>query len=254
MTDSVFALTHDLRDYYVRQTCIAPNQIRVISNGVDTERFAPRREDRTEFRGRFDFPKDAVVLGTVGRMVAIKGQYLLLRAAEALIRKGEKVFVLLVGSGPEQPAYERYVNGSSQLRGRESFAGESQQVPQLLNAKDVFTLPSFGEGMSNTLLEAMATGLPLVATSVGGNSDLVEEGRNGFLIPAGDLDVFTATLHRLVADHRLRSELGINARQKALGRFSLEQMLNSYRQLYWELAKRRGLLQAREGSFVGVRN
>jgi sugar transferase (PEP-CTERM/EpsH1 system associated) len=248
MADAVFTVSQDLRRYHARQAGIAEERIRVLHNGVDLERFCPRPEMRSVVRQKLGLPMDGIVLGTVGRMVPIKGQGLLLRAAATLIQEGAGVFVLLVGSGPELERHRDFVNQSEALRGRVVFAGESQQVGELLDAMDVFALPSFGEGMSNTALEAMASGLPVVATRVGGNPELVDEGHTGWLVAAGDLEGLTGRLRQLCENAQLRRQFGVQGRQRAAESFSLAEMLDNYRKLYVELAARHGLLPAPERS------
>jgi glycosyltransferase involved in cell wall biosynthesis len=112
---------------------------------------------------------------------------------------------------------------------------------------DVFVLPSLSEGMSNTLLEAMASSLPVVATRVGGNPELVEDERSGWLFEPGDVMALAAILERLARDSNLRHELGQAARRRAVQHFSLEGMIGSYRNLYLEFARKRGVLTAHQG-------
>jgi len=176
--------------------------------------------------------------------VPIKNHAILLQAAEILISRGMPVRVLLVGSGPELAKLKESVAASPRLSGRVVFAGADSDVPALLNAMDVFVLPSLSEGMSNTLLEAMASSLPVVATRVGGNPELVEEERSGWLFEPGDVMALAAILERIGRDSNLREGLGQAARRRAVQHFSLEGMVGSYRNLYVELARKRGVLTA----------
>jgi len=114
-------------------------------------------------------------------------------------------------------------------------------VPELLNAMDVFVLTSICEGMSNTVLEAMASGLPAVVTRAGGNPELVEEGRSGWLFPPRDTEALERHLLRMIDDGELRQRVGEAARARACEHFSLEGMVQRYRDLYLELAARSGL-------------
>ena len=127
------------------------------------------------------------------------------------------------------------------------FAGAVSDVAALLNAMDVFVLPSLSEGMSNTLLEAMASSLPVVATRVGGNPELVEDERSGWLFEPGDVMALAAILERSGRDSSRRQEIGQAARGRAVEHFSLEGMIESYRSLYVELARKRGVLTAQQG-------
>jgi sugar transferase (PEP-CTERM/EpsH1 system associated) len=241
MADAVFTVTEELRSYHARQAWISAERIRVLPNGVDTVRFAPRPEKHNDIRQRLGIPKESFAVGTVGRMVKIKDQQTLLKAAEILVSRGVPVHVLLGGSGPEHSSLSKVAASSPALAGRVAFLGSVANVPELLNAMDVFVLPSISEGMSNTILEAMASGLPVVATRVGGNPELVEENRSGWLFEPGDETDLAARLERLAANPDLSRDLGTAARQRAVSNFSLDGMIGRYRDLYFEMASRRGI-------------
>jgi glycosyltransferase involved in cell wall biosynthesis len=244
--DAVFTVTEELRAYHARQAWLPTKRIRVLPNGVDTARFVRRPGENQETRQRLGLGKAGLVIGAVGRLVSIKDHMTLLKAAEILISREMPVQVLLVGSGPELAKLEEFVAASSRLSGRVVFAGAVSDVAPLLNAVDIFVLPSLSEGMSNTLLEAMASSLPVVATRVGGNSELVEEDRSGWLFEPGDVMALTAILERIARDSDLRGQLGQAARHRAVQNFSLEGMIKSYRDLYVELARKRGVLTAHQ--------
>jgi glycosyltransferase involved in cell wall biosynthesis len=204
----------------------------VIYNGADTGHFLPCRKRVANTRKQFNIPIDRIVIGSVGRLVPIKDHPTFLQAASNLLRGGSDIHVLLVGAGPEGTRLKDYVMASPLLKDRVTFTGASDQIADLLNAMDIFVLPSICEGMSNTLLEAMASGIPVVATQAGGNSELVDEGKSGFLFPPGDAETLTNRLVTLLHDAQTRSAMGSSARQRALELFSLEVMLERYRSLY----------------------
>lgn len=241
MADAVFAVTRELRDYHARQAWLHPDRIGVIYNGVDTRRFAPRPEEHVRVRERLGVPAGRFVVGTVGRMVPIKDHPTLLRAAEILVHGGADVHVLLVGAGPELERNQQIVKASAALAGRVTFTGASGDVPNVLQSMDAFVLPSISEGMSNTLLEAMATGLPVIATAVGGNPEIVEKDRSGALFRPGDAESLAAHLKQLAESEEFRRERGAAARRRAEERFSLKRMLEDYSQMYRTLAARRGV-------------
>lgn len=245
-TDAIFTVSEELRSYHSHQGWLAKERIRVLPNGVDTSRFSRRAREREETRQRLGFEDGSLVLGAVGRLVPIKEHATLLQAAEMLIGRGMPVHVLLVGSGPELAKHQEFVVASPRLSGRVVFVGAVSDVPSMLNAMDVFVLPSRSEGMSNTLLEAMASSLPVVATRVGGNPELVEAERSGVLFEPGDVTALAAILERIGRDSTLRQELGEEARRRAIQHFSLEGMIERYRNLYLELARKRGVLAAQQ--------
>jgi sugar transferase (PEP-CTERM/EpsH1 system associated) len=241
MADAVFAVSRELRDYHAKQAWISSERIRVICNGVDTKRFCPNPELRAGLRKRFGLPQDRFIVGTVGRMVPIKDHGILLRAVDSLVQRGVDAHALLVGSGPELERTQRLADASPGLTGRVTFVGASEEVPELLNTMDVFALPSISEGMSNTLLEAMATGLPVIATAVGGNTEVIDHEKSGWLIRPRDHESLASLLTRLASREDLRQIYGAAARKRIVECFSLDRMLSNYTQLYLGLAARRGV-------------
>jgi sugar transferase (PEP-CTERM/EpsH1 system associated) len=243
MADAVFCVTEELRNYHARQAWLAPERIGVLHNGVDTARYSPQPELRCATRDRLQFQPSSLVLGIVSRLVPIKDHATLFRAAELLAAHKIDVRVVVAGSGPEQERLESLAKLSPALVGRVSFVGASENVPEILNALDVFVLPSLMEGMSNTILEAMSCALPVAATRVGGNPELVQEGRTGFLFAPGDAAQLAAQLELLAGNEELRRDFGAAGRHRVLEDFSLDKMLAAYRSLYRDLAARKGLLK-----------
>jgi sugar transferase (PEP-CTERM/EpsH1 system associated) len=241
MADAVLTVTRDLGRYHSRQSWLPEAKFRVIYNGVDSERFSPHTEKSQQTRRDLGIPSDRIVIGTVSRIVPIKDHGTLLDAAEMLLRQGKQIHVLIVGAGPELSKLRARVDASSVLQGRVTFTGASDCVPDLLNVMDLFVLSSISEGMSNTILEAMATGVPVVVTQTGGNSELVEDGNSGSLFAPRDIQALVQHLVQLVDDAPLRQTFGAVARQRAVEQFSLGKMMSSYRELYFGLAARRGV-------------
>jgi sugar transferase (PEP-CTERM/EpsH1 system associated) len=241
MADAVFAVTRELRNFHARQAWISAERIRVIYNGVDTQKFCPRPNLRTVVRKRIGVPEDRFLVGSVGRSVAIKDHPTLLRAVNALVQQGIDAHALFVGSGPELERNQELARNSPYLAGRVTFVGSSDEVPELLNAMDAFALTSISEGMSNTLLEAMATGLSVVTTNVGGNTEVIKEDVSGCFIQPRDAEGLASRLAMLASQENLRQRYGAAARERVLECFSLTRMLNAYTQLYLELAARRGI-------------
>jgi sugar transferase (PEP-CTERM/EpsH1 system associated) len=238
MADSVFTNSCELRDYHARQAWVSADTVRVICNGVDTDRFKPEPSLRQQLREELRIPKDSLLVGSVGRLVTIKDHVTLLKAVSSLAGQGLNLRVLLVGAGPEMEKLQRHAAEDANIVGRVIFTGASDRVPELLNAMDVFVLPSRGEGMSNTLLEAMATALPVVASRVGGNPELIEHGCTGFLFMPAEIANLAGALMRLY-DRDVRQQVGTAARERVILRFSLERMVRDYRDLYRGLAARK---------------
>jgi glycosyltransferase involved in cell wall biosynthesis len=241
MADSLFTVTQELRAYHARQAWLPAGRFGVLPNGVDTSRFAPRPDERAELRRRLGVGSASLVLGAAGRMVSIKDHATLLRASEVLVDRGIPVQVLLAGSGPELNMHQEFVARSQRLSGRVIFLGSVAEMEDVLNAMDVFVLPSLSEGMSNTLLEAMASGLPVVAAHVGGNPELVEPGQSGLLFAPGVVADLVDQLDKLSRDVELRRALGNAARRRVIRDFSLARMVGRYRDVYIDLARKRGI-------------
>lgn len=238
MADCVFAVSDELKNFHAAQAIVRAASIKVLYNGVDTQRFRPNPEKRLAVRRELNISDDALVVGSVGRMVAIKNYSLLLQAAEDVVARIPNVRIALVGSGPELCNLEAQVGKSSRLSTRVLFVGSSERISDLLNALDVFVLPSFAEGLSNTLLEALAVGLPIVATAVGGNPEVITDGVEGYLFSPGDIQGLSLRLQAILSGAELRLRLGQAARKRAVEHFSLEGMLARYNDLYTHLLRR----------------
>jgi sugar transferase (PEP-CTERM/EpsH1 system associated) len=231
-TDRVFTVSRALRTYYAQQLRMNEFRIGVIPNGVDTERFRSRPEARLAHREKLGSNSHTVVIGTVGRLDPIKDHRTLFLAMEFLLAMGANVQLVIVGDGPERKALEASVQSRTNLAGKIMFAGETNDVFSYLNVFDIFVLPSLAEGMSNALLEAMSVGIPCLASSVGGNPELIEDGSSGLLFEAGDAKTLAMRLQMLSVNPRHRQELGGNARRRVEKVFSLHRMIHNYTRLY----------------------
>ena len=189
------ALSRHLEDYLERQVGVASHRVSQIYNGVDTERFRPAQV-RSPITGcPFGQPEDFLA-GWVGRMDPVKDLPNLLQGfARASQSSGSRLRLVLAGDGPMRPTVERLVEQLG-LRERVWLAGERADVAEIMRGLDCFVLPSLGEGISNTILEAMASRLAVIATRVGGNPELIEPGMTGLLVTPGDSDALADALLR----------------------------------------------------------
>jgi sugar transferase (PEP-CTERM/EpsH1 system associated) len=246
---AVCTVTEELRSYHAVQAWWDSNKIRVLYNGVDSEKFRPSAELRLAARNKLGIPASHLVVGFVGRIVPLKDVWTLVQAFEALVSLMPNLHLLLVGDGPDSKRIQEYVATRDQLRSRVHLAGNSHDVPAIMNAMDIFVLPSLMEGMSNTLLEAMATGLPSIATRVGGNAEIIVDSVSGCLVQAGNVPELRNTLQRLLLDRELQRTLSAAARDRVCRHFSLASMLRRYEGLYSELVFRR-TVRAEVGAHV----
>jgi sugar transferase (PEP-CTERM/EpsH1 system associated) len=241
--DQVLCVSNELRDHHARQTGYPARRISVIHNGVQTARFRPDATARASIRRDHAIGDSAFWIGSVGRLMRVKDHMTLLQAVDLIDRQTQDWRLTVVGEGPERANLEAFVRASP-WRERVNFAGVSARVPEFLNGFDVYALPSINEGLCNSLAEAMACGLPVVATAVGGNPELVEDGRSGLLFPAGDHEALAKLLLELRTSPDRRRELGRQARERILQQFSIETMARNYGELYTGLARPSGLARA----------
>jgi len=222
-------VSFDLRRWLLTTVRLPAAKLVTIHNGVDVARFGGGA--RPAGRRALHLPAHAVVVGAVGRLDPVKDHAGLLRAFAVLRNDQRAGELVIVGEGPCRAELERHIQELG-LSGHVHLLGLRQDVPVLLCGFDVFVLPSVAEGISNTLLEAMATGLPVVATRVGGNPELVEHGVTGALVSAGNPLVLAAALRCYLEDAGLREAHGTAARRRVLQHFTLEQMAQAYGELY----------------------
>lgn len=242
LADVVFTVSNELREFHAAQAGVRPERIRVLWNGVDTKKFDRNPSRRLQMRSELGIGSEDFVVGAVGRIVPIKDYATLIRAAAAVAEAHPNLKLVLVGDGPELPRLRDLAKSLPTMASRLLAVGRKDDVPALLSSMDVFVQTSLGEGMSNTLLEAMASGLPPIVTRVGGNPEIVT-GQCGWLFDPGDAKRLSELLLILAKDHNLRLKVGEAARARVEETFSLEVMLQNYQQLYLELARKRQLLK-----------
>ncbi len=229
------ALSRHLEDYLERQVGVPSGDIEQIYNGVDVERFRPSRGARPSIPGCPFGDSDHWLVGTVGRMEAIKDP---LNLASAFVRAlqmqpaaAKHLRLVVVGDG----ALRGEVNAALDQQGvreRVWFAGERADIPDIMRGLDCFVLPSRAEGVSNTILEAMATGLPIVATRVGGNAELIESGMTGILVPPANSDALAQAMLGYFNDRVTARRHAKAGRRVVESRFSLAKMVADYARMY----------------------
>lgn len=215
------------------QQGLPEKKIEVIPNGLPEEAFRQAAPA---------FPKlpGTLRIGMIARMNnPVKNYPGLLQAAARLAPRFPNLEVFLVGDGPLRPELERMVQ-SLGIERQVRFLGDRRDIPEVLASLDISVLPSFSESLSNAILESMAAGLPVVATKVGGNIDLVREGETGFLVPSKDEASLAGAVEQLLLRPDLRAEFGKRARQAAYDNFSMDQALQRYERLYFRLLSAKG--------------
>jgi glycosyltransferase involved in cell wall biosynthesis len=233
VTDLSIAVSQGVRDYLVEQVGLDPAKVRVVPNGVDLAAIDAARPGPA-VRRELGLPQEVPLIGLVGRLDHWgKGHKELLEAMAAL-KERYPVQALMVGGGRREAEMRELAAGLG-LTGQVHFLGPRRDVPDLLRAMDIFVLPSYSEGVSLALLEAMAAGRPVIATAVGGTPEVVTDGVTGILIPPRDSEALAGALARLLSDPSLAKQLGENARRHVREHYSLERLGREINEIYEEM-------------------
>jgi glycosyltransferase involved in cell wall biosynthesis len=224
----ICAVSNDLKQHMVAEGFPA-RCIRVVHNGIEPGG-RPTVTQRHEARAALGLGRDAFVIGTVGRLDPVKNLAVMLQLAAVLREKVKQSFAVIVGDGPERTALQAK---AAELGVADSviFAGYRSDVRSLMPAFDVYLNCSTYEGVSLTILEAMAASLPVVATPVGGNPEVVVDHETGYLVPARPRSMAEAVA-RLAFDARLRRTMGDAARWRVIRHFSIARMVDEYASIY----------------------
>lgn len=228
-------VSKNLRRFLVERLRIPAARISQIYNGVDTDRFRPSPSPSREWLPSSFRVGSVVLIGTVGRLQPVKDHATLLRAFSLLLAERPdlrpRLRLTVVGDGPLMNEL-RGLAESLRIAEATFFPGALENIADALRTIDVFALPSLNEGISNTILEAMATGVPVVASAVGGNPELVADGTSGRLFPAGDEVALSQLLGNYATDRSLCQAHGAAARRIAVDRYSLRLMVARYEDIY----------------------
>ena len=193
-------------------------KIAIAYHGVDVSRFSPSKENKTKWRRQHDIPEDAIVLISTARLAREKRLERLINAFGILSQEHGNLWLLFAGEGPSREEIERsinFINGKDRIR----FLGLAENVPELLQASDLFVLPSDREGLSVSLTEAMSTGLICIASNVSGSNEAIRDGENGFLVEPNNEGVLNGIEKALKLDDQARKRISQNARNTIVEKF-----------------------------------
>jgi glycosyltransferase involved in cell wall biosynthesis len=228
-THKIVAISAATSGALVEYEYLPANKIEVIYNGISPVSVDEKR--RANLREELSLKPEQAIIGTVARLDSVKNQAMILQALRKILDLGFNVHFLLVGDGPERAKLQTLA-AELQLEESVTFAGFQPQPSEYLSLMDVFLLPSFTEGTSMTLLEAMSLGIPTVATRVGGTPEIVTEGETGLLIESNDLTGFTSAIQLLLENPDRRSTMAQQAKRSFEERFSAQQMVEQYEYCY----------------------
>ena len=206
----------------IAESGFPPDVLVEIPNGIDTKRFVP---------GKRDVRNDIRNITYIGRLDGFKGVEYLLAGFKDLLSRLDDVRLNIVGSGPEERRFRKLAE-ELEIQEKVYFKGRREDIVNELQMTDVLVFPSLSEGMSNVLLEAMSCALPIVATSVGGNADLIRDGENGILVPPANAKSLSDALFDLFTDSTKAQRLGVKARETVERYYSFERVVNDYLELY----------------------
>ncbi|MFA4911536.1 MAG: glycosyltransferase family 4 protein, partial [Desulfobacteria bacterium] len=236
ITDRIIALTKREKEDHIQFNISKPYKFTVIHSGVNLEDFSKSFDNNKELKKELGIPITDSIVGTVGRLVEIKGHRYLLDAACLVLNKMPNTTFLLIGDGylMTELISHTYALG---IENKVIFAGWRSDVPQLINTFDIFVLPSLNEGMGRVLVEAMAMGKPIVASDIGGIPDLVKDGANGILFPPRDVDAMAKGILKLLLDRELRRKMGNEGKKLAYPAYDTSVMVRKIEGLYEKLLR-----------------
>lgn len=227
LSTSVVTNSHAVREHVITQFRVPPHRVSILRNGVDFARFAGARGDRTALFPEVS-PDEQIVAMVANMHSSVKGHRDLIEAAETICGELPQVKFVFVGEGCERSQIYEQVRRTG-LEDNFLFLGYRRDIPELLSCCDISVLPSIAEGFPNAVLESLASGLPVVATCVGGTLEIIEDGKNGLLVPPGDPTALTTAILRLLRNRGLARQLARAGQNQA--------RLHNFDCLVYELGK-----------------
>jgi glycosyltransferase involved in cell wall biosynthesis len=232
--DRIVGVGQSVRQALIDNEGFPSHRVQVIYNGVEIAPFMDAGRQRATVRLELDVGEDDVLIMQVARLDPLKDHATAIRALGRVVQQGIKAQLVLIGEGPEEPKIRELVQ-QLKLEGHVRFLGLRTDIPRLLSAADVYWLTSVSEGIPLTLIEAMAVGLPIVATRVGGVQEVIQDGKTGLLAPRGDDAALAEKVLYLASSPLLRQQMGEMGRERAQALFSDQQMHDRYYHLYREM-------------------
>ena len=240
--DKVIVVSNSTLESEIRTTGLAVEKVEVIYNSIDIDRYSRKKPaNRNKVKMDFGLGGEEIIVGFIGRFHAQKGIDVLLKAFEKIEKSKMNVRLMLVGDG----TLRKKIWKQSQTLGNDNrvlFTGIRKDIPLILSSLDIFVLPSRWEGLPLVLLEAMAAGLPIVATAVGGIPEVVVDGETGFLVPPEDPEALASAITRLIEDSVLRKKFGKAGYKRVKQHFNIQEASRRTEELYFSLLKEKGFM------------
>ncbi len=230
MASGVIVNSEAIRELLVREFQVKQQRVHLLRNGVDFDRFRNVRVNRREILPSVS-TNGKWVLHVANMNSEVKGHEVLIEAARLISANLGDIHFILIGDGPLRSGLENQAR-KAKLEDVVHFVGRRNDTPELLACADLFLFPSLAEGMPNALLEAAAAGLPIVATSVGGIPEIIENGLNGMLVPPGNSQALADASIRLLTDHELSARLGRAAQATVRAKFGFDTLADALTGMY----------------------
>lgn len=235
LSDKIITVSEAAKIFYLKEIGIVQDRLTLIYNGIDTD------IDKEAVFGTSDLRNELLlnnnfIVGCVGRFAEMKGQEYLIRATAGVIKEGYKIKLLLVGYGALKTHLKKLADTLGITR-EVIFLEARRDIPQIINTFDIYVSSSLQEGLSITLLEALAMGKPTIATAVGGNTEVILHGQSGILIPPRDNKALVEAIVNLIEDKKKAGQLGINGRQRVLDTFNIKDKVKETELLYDSLIR-----------------
>lgn len=248
LTDGFIAVSNEVKEAIIRVNGPIQDRVFVICNGVDVNRYG-RPVNKAEIRGQLSLKDDAYVIAMVGTLRPVKGHQFMLQAMASITPKHPEIQVLVIGDGELREELQKQAHQLS-LSNHIHFLGNRSDVPNLLAVSNLFIMPSLWEGLPMALLEAMATGLPIIASEVSGTVQVMIPNETGLLIPPGDAAALATAIETLLSNPEQARLMGIAARNRVETEFSARKQAHEHLALYYRFLNRP--LQPESRRYIGV--
>ena len=231
----IVAVSKDIQNLLKKDLKLLPQKIKLIYNGIDISRFE-KKFAQEKLRKELNLSREDLILGNVGNLREVKDHHTLILSFSKVSPFFPQAKLLIIGEGELKPNLLN-LRAELGLENKVLLLGHRDDIPSLLDLMDIFVLSSRLEGCSISILEAMASGKPVIATRVGGNPELVLEEKTGFLVPSAEPEKLAETIVQLLKDEKQRKKMGEEGKKRVKDKFSRESMVKNYEELYSQILR-----------------